>query len=116
MAVYVDDMRVRYGRMVMCHMIADTDAELRLMAQTIGVSERHHQGDHFDICLAKRAMAIRFGAVSISRRQAAAMRRRRAIEGSLGTPEDALRWFYTERATKPKSKVSGNQRSQPSLQ
>ena len=32
MAVYIDDMNAKYGRMTMCHMIADTDKELREMA------------------------------------------------------------------------------------
>ena len=32
MAVYIDDMNAKYGRMTMCHMIADTDEELRKMA------------------------------------------------------------------------------------
>jgi hypothetical protein len=73
MTVYVDDMRARFGRMIMCHMIADTDAELRAMADAIGVAQKWHQGDHFDIALSKRAAAIAKGAVPITWRQAGAM-------------------------------------------
>lgn len=72
MPVYVDDMRAPYGRMVMCHMIADTDAELHQMAAKIGVARRWHQKagtphSHYDICLAKRAMAVGAGAIEIDR-------------------------------------------------
>jgi hypothetical protein len=74
--VYVDDMRARFGRMVMCHMLADTDAELRAMADTIGVDQRHHQGDHFDICAAKRTLARAAGAVEITQRHAVQIRKR----------------------------------------
>ena len=46
----------------MCHMLADTDAELRDMADRIGMQQRWHQGDHFDIDRdmrnAKRAIGI----------------------------------------------------------
>jgi hypothetical protein len=35
--VYVDDMRATFGRMTMCHMIADTNAELHRMACDIGM-------------------------------------------------------------------------------
>lgn len=43
MTVYVDDMRAPFGRMKMCHMVADSDAELHAMAARIGVARRWHQ-------------------------------------------------------------------------
>lgn len=72
--VYIDDMQARYGRMIMCHMGADTTAELLEMARKIGVSDRwiQHAGtwkEHFDICLSKRARAIEFGAIPLTRRE-----------------------------------------------
>lgn len=68
---YVDDMRAAYRGMKMCHMIADTSVELREMADKIGVRQKWLQSpgthkEHFDICLTKRAKAIRCGAVEIS--------------------------------------------------
>jgi len=75
-SVYVDNMTARYGRMVMCHMLADTEAELHAMAGRIGVARRWHQGDHYDICLAKKALAIQAGAIEITQRQAVEIRRR----------------------------------------
>lgn len=77
MAVYVDDMRARFGRMVMCHMIADTREDLHAMADRIGVARRWFQGDHYDICLSKRALAVRYGAMEITQRQAVQILRRR---------------------------------------
>lgn len=71
MTVYVDDMRAKYGRMVMCQMIADTDEELHAMAAHIGVARRWWQspeltsGSHYDIALSKRAMAEATGATEI---------------------------------------------------
>lgn len=58
MTVYVDDMRAPYGRMIMCHMLADTTEELHAMADKIGVARRWYQGDHYDICKAKRAQEV----------------------------------------------------------
>ena len=69
MAVYIDNMRARYGRMIMCHMLADTDVELHMMADRIGVSRKWFQGDHYDICLSKRTLAIKFGAQEITRKR-----------------------------------------------
>lgn len=74
MAVYVDQMQANYGRMVMCHMVADTDEELHRMADQIGVSRRWHQKpgtahSHYDICKAKRAKALSLGAVEVDRAQ-----------------------------------------------
>ena len=71
MTVYVDESRIRYTRMTMCHMIADTHEELVEMADKIGVKRKwiQHEGtwkEHFDICLTKRAKAIKHGAQSIS--------------------------------------------------
>lgn len=98
MPVYVDDMRAKYGRMVMCHMIADTDDELHAMADAIGVSRRWHQAppkhrSHYDIALTKRAAAVAAGAIPITWRQTAMMTARRQATGELGAPEDAERWF-----------------------
>ena len=95
MTVYVDDMQAPYGRMVMCHMIADSTDELLAMADRIGVSRRwlQHPGtarEHFDVCLAKRALAIKAGAVPITLRQLARMTRHRRehdVLGPLPTPE-----------------------------
>lgn len=73
MAIYVDDMRAPYGRMVMCHMVADTLEELHEMADRIGVARRWFQGDaswpHYDIALSKRKLAVEFGAVEVTRRE-----------------------------------------------
>ena len=74
MSVYVDDMRTNFGRMVMCHMVADTDAELHAMADRIGVARRWHQKagtphSHYDIALSKRALAVKAGALEINSSQ-----------------------------------------------
>lgn len=73
MTVFVDDMKAPFGRMVMCHMIAHTDAELHAMADRIGIARKWFQGDHYDIALSKRALAVRFGAHQITWRQCGCM-------------------------------------------
>ncbi len=69
MAVYVDDARLPFGRMLMCHMVADTVEELHQMAARIGVARKWFQKPttrpHYDICLSKRTLALSFGAVAV---------------------------------------------------
>lgn len=73
MTVYVDDVRLAFGRMVMCHMWADSLEELHEMADAIGVSRRWFQEPpkaswrHYDIALAKKTLALERGAVLTDR-------------------------------------------------
>lgn len=74
MTVYVDDMQASYGQMIMCHMIADTRSELMSMVDNIGVSPHWLQragtsNEHFDICLSKRARAVKNGAIELTMRE-----------------------------------------------
>jgi len=77
MTVYIDSLRLPYRGMLMCHMFADTLEELHAMADRIGVARKHFQKPpkakwhHYDICLTKRAKAVRCGAVSTDRYGAA---------------------------------------------
>jgi hypothetical protein len=71
MSVYVDPAMHPFGRMIMCHMTADTTEELLAMADEIGVQRKwiQHAGtwkEHFDICKAKRALAVQQGAVELN--------------------------------------------------
>jgi len=86
MTVYVDEMRARYGRMIMCHMLSDSESELHAMADRIGVARKWYQGDHYDIALSKRALAIKNGAVVVTRRQLGRMLLNRRRTGVLGDP------------------------------
>lgn len=85
MSVYVDKAVYQYGRMVMCHLIADTPDELHETAGAIGIARRWFQSPpgasfpHYDVCKSKRALAVRRGALECDRRAfVAAIRRIRA--------------------------------------
>lgn len=73
MSVYVDDVRHRFGRMVMCHMWADSLDELLAMADRIGLARRWLQQPpqaswlHFDVSLSLKEKAIQAGAVLTDR-------------------------------------------------
>jgi hypothetical protein len=93
MAVFVDAPIHRYGRMVMCHMVADTSEELILMAERIGVGMRwlQHPGadkEHFDVCKSKRALAVAAGAQEVtSRHVVEVIRRKRADRMTSARPD-----------------------------
>ena len=73
MTVYVDDVRHQFGRMVMCHLWADSLDELLAMADRIGVQRKWLQQPpkaswvHFDISLGMKAKALAAGAVLTDR-------------------------------------------------
>lgn len=74
MTVYVDDMEAPFGRMKMCHMVADTNAELIAMATAIGVNRKWIQNagtykEHFDVSLGKKAQAIERGAIPVTQKE-----------------------------------------------
>ena len=79
MPVYVDNMRAPFGRMILCHMAADSTGELLAMADAIRVSRKWIQysgtdREHFDISLGRRALAIQHGAIQLTMREFCARR------------------------------------------
>lgn len=71
MTVYVDQSKHKLGRMVMCHMAADSLEELHQMATQLGVSRWFQDkpgAPHYDICKKNRARAIQSGATEVSSR------------------------------------------------
>jgi len=85
MSVYVDDARIPFGRMKMCHMVADTIEELHEMAERLGLRrwfQAHASFPHYDICLSKREHAITLGAKPITRRELVDLMRRCRASGT----------------------------------
>lgn len=87
MSVYVDPAIWPFGRMKMCHMIADSHEELVAMADKIGVARKWIQypgtdREHFDICKSKRALAVAAGAMEITGRELVEIRKRQRAEGA----------------------------------
>lgn len=105
MAVYVDDARNPFGRMIMCHMWADTAAELHQMADAIGMKREWFQTPngpnrrpvsfpHYDLSQMRRAAAIQLGAVELARREGADSRR--SIRARIiDDPEFAATWRWS---------------------
>lgn len=75
MAVYVDESRFKLRGQLYCHMIADSEAELDAMADTIGLKRAWKQAavhrfvEHYDLAPSKRALAICHGAIELSVRE-----------------------------------------------
>jgi hypothetical protein len=89
MSVFVDEARHSFGRMLMCHMMADTTEELLAMADRIGVARKWLQKpgtayEHFDISKGKRADAIAAGAVPVTSRDLGLLIRRKRDAGRPG--------------------------------
>lgn len=66
MAVYVDRFRTPFRRMIMSHLLADTLPELHAMAERLGLKRewfQNHKPPHYDLCQAKRQLAVTLGAV-----------------------------------------------------
>lgn len=87
MPVYVDRTRNRFKHMIMCHMLADTYAELLAMAERIGAHGEWLQVSnggtpHYDVpwggvrAPPRRQQAIEAGAVEIGRRETVELMRR----------------------------------------
>lgn len=74
MSVYIDNARNPFGRMIMAHMIADTELELHAMACRIGMKRAWFQCPpkasfpHYDVSLTRRRLALEYGAVEVDRR------------------------------------------------
>ncbi len=72
MAVYVDRSKWKLGSRTMCHMLADTEAELHAMAARIEPRNRYQRNastPHYDVDMSERALAVRLGAIEIDRRK-----------------------------------------------
>jgi signal recognition particle subunit SEC65 len=72
MAVYVDDARNSYGRMLMSHMIADSLEELHEMAGNVGLRRKWFQNvrlPHYDLCQSKKRLAVNYGAIEVSAKE-----------------------------------------------
>ena len=67
MSVYVDNARNQLGRMLMCHMTADSFQELYDMVDKRWLQNMRFP--HYDICQAKRKLAVKHGALEITTRE-----------------------------------------------
>lgn len=79
MAVYVDNEQNQFGRMIMCHMIADTVAELHDFAKRIGLKREWFQPrsrPHYDLSRSRRILALQAGAREVTRKELVAIMQR----------------------------------------
>ena len=89
MSVYVDRAKNRYGRMIMCHMLADSLHELHAMADRIGIRRKWFQPTstpHYDICQEKRRLALAHGALEADRRMVVKLIRQIRAQKTVESP------------------------------
>ena len=71
--LYVDHLRIPFGRMLMSHLVADTQEELRDAARKLGLQQHiQYPGgrkEHLDLSESKRIEAIRMGAKEVTARE-----------------------------------------------
>ncbi|UTW56691.1 DUF4031 domain-containing protein [Kordiimonas sp. SCSIO 12610] len=86
MTVYVDNAMIPFRGMRMSHMLADTRDELLHMATLLQTDHKwiQYKGthkEHFDICERRRLLALEYGAIAISYKQAGRIvyRRRKGL-------------------------------------
>jgi hypothetical protein len=83
MSVYVDSL-IDYGWRLgpSCHLTADTETELHEFAQSIGLKRswadtKIEKLIHYDLVKSKRDLAIKKGAIELTRKEVSAMVRKR---------------------------------------
>ncbi len=73
MSVYVGPSLYPYGRMIMCHMVADTNDELHAMARKLEMRpiwfQSYAKYPHYDLSKGKRATAVQLGAIEVDERK-----------------------------------------------
>lgn len=82
MTVYVDPLRRTCSPRlyVACHMMADTDTELKEMARLVGLRADWRDGDHYDLSPSKRRQAVRRGAREVHGRYLVRLRQARRAQ------------------------------------
>lgn len=100
--LYVDNARIPYRRMLMSHLIADSQKELLRATIQLGLKPAYiqHGGtwkEHLDVCVSKRAYAIKhLGAKPVTSREIVAIGRRK---------ETMAKKKYKKVAKKPKMRA-----------
>lgn len=86
MAVYVDNVKIKWAHTEWCHLVADTLGELHDFAHLLGLKRKWFQGNasypHYDITVVCRMKAISLGALAGSRKQIICCAKKMKVEKS----------------------------------